>query len=127
MTVDELVNKTVGRSLAPLAEQQRRSRKELEELQFEIRERLINGLYEIFSDGHIVSSDEAVEEAYEQSIGPDIESGFDHFRVEDYDRDSVPGICDRCIDTMAEELNRIVDHYKRQDARLHAEQFIQVY
>jgi len=124
-SVDRLVKITLRRWLEPLAQKKGRSWKDLKELRYAIRERLINGLYDILSEEKVVRVDEAVKDAYEQSLGPDIEEVFDHFEVEDYDRDSVPEICDNCISKMTVELTRIVEDYKRQDARLYEQQFKQ--
>lgn len=125
--VEYLLKHVLAGMMAPLADDQLRSRNELESLQKEIKEKLIEGLYGIFANERIVSIDDAMVEAYEQSIDPDIEKLFGHFYVEGYERDCVGDITHRCIYTMAEELSRIIEDYKRQDARLYEERTRAVY
>tara|TARA_R110002111_G_scaffold41050_3_gene76389 strand:+ start:5756 stop:6142 length:387 start_codon:yes stop_codon:yes gene_type:complete len=125
--VEYLLQHILAGKMSPLADDQLRSRNELESLQQQIKEKLIEGLYGIFANERIVSIDDAMVEAYEQSIDPDIEKLFEHFYVEGYDRDCVGDLCDRCIYTMAEELSRIIEDYKQQDAHLYEERFRAVY
>ena len=125
--IEYLLEQVLTGKMVPLADDQLRSRNELDSIQLAIKEKLIDGLDGIFAKERIVNIDDAMVEAYEQSIGPDIDNLFEHFYTEGYDRDCVGDITHRCIYTMAEELSRIIEDYKRQDAHLYEERTRAVY
>lgn len=122
-SVDRLVRITLGRKLASLADTEPRSESYLDDLQQEIKEKLIDGLYAIFAEEHVLSTDEAIEEAYLEAIEPQLESLFDFFGVEGYPRDGVEDLCIRFIGMLTEDLTDIVEKYKSMDERQYQEQF----
>ena len=122
-SVDRLVKNTVGRKLGPLADTEPRSEAYLDDLQQEIKEKLIDGLYAIFAEEHVLSTDEAIQDAYLESIVPQLESLFDFFGVEGYPRDGVENFCNRHIGMLTEDLTDIVEKYKSIDERQYQEQF----
>lgn len=111
-SVEILVDKVFDEQIRPLIRDIPLRNNRLDDLRLQVKELVFDGLYEIYESERILITTHASDEAYQSTVGPDIDAVFDYISAGTGSRKEYSELCDLRRNHMIGQLCRIIEKYQ---------------
>lgn len=113
--IDKIVQRNLGKRLRRLTRDRTFSESQLEELNLRAIETFFDDLSDIFEQEHIVSTNNARNEAYYRFVHPRVDHIIHIASTDNYDRQYLADTLDSYLAAITVELAEMVTRYSKQD------------